>query len=63
MARGAPQDTRRQDSLKALMRIIGRFVKGSIDDYLANGKDARLRQTYSKKRSGLIKRSLNIATL
>jgi hypothetical protein len=40
------------------MRIIGRFVKGSIDDYLDNGKDARLRQIYSKKRPGLIKRSL-----
>jgi hypothetical protein len=58
MARGTPQDTRRQDSLKALMRIIGRFVKGSIDDYLANGKDQRLRQTYSKTKPGLIKRSL-----
>lgn len=58
MARGTPQDTRRQDSLKALMRIIGRVVKGSIDDYLANGKDQRLRQTYSKTRPGLIKRSL-----
>jgi hypothetical protein len=40
------------------MRIIGRFVKGSIDDYLDSGKDARLMQIYSKKRPGLIKRSL-----
>jgi hypothetical protein len=58
MARGTPQDTRRQDSLKVLMRVIDWFVKGSIDDYLANGKDQRLKQTIAKAKPGLIKRSL-----
>jgi hypothetical protein len=51
MARGTPQDTRRQDSLKVLMRLIGWLVKGSIDDYLADGKDQRIRQTYAKDKA------------
>jgi hypothetical protein len=58
MARGTPQDTRRQDSLKVVMRVIGMLVKGSIDDYLANGKDQRLKLIIAKLRPGLIKRSL-----
>jgi hypothetical protein len=58
MARGTPQDTRRQDSLKVLMRVIGWFVKGSIDDYLAHGKDQRLKQAIAKVKPGIIKRSL-----
>jgi hypothetical protein len=58
MARGTPQDTGRQDSLKALMRLIGWLVKGSIDDYLADGKDQRIRQTYAETKLGLVKRSM-----
>jgi hypothetical protein len=58
MARGTPQDTRRQDSLKAVMRVIGMLVKGSIEDYLAHGKDQRLQQFIAKVGPGLIKRSI-----
>jgi hypothetical protein len=58
MARGTPQDTRRQDSLKVLMHEIGMLVKGSIDNYVAKGKDQGLRQTIAKAKPGLIKRSL-----
>jgi hypothetical protein len=58
MARGTPQDTRRQDSLKVVMRVIGMLVKGSIEDYLAHGKDQRLKQIIAKVGPGLIKRSL-----
>jgi hypothetical protein len=59
MARGTPQDTRRQDSLKVLMRVIGMLVKRSIDDYVAAGKDQKLRQTIAKARPRLIKRSIH----
>jgi hypothetical protein len=58
MARGTPQDTRRQDSLKVLMRVIGGLVKASIDDYLAGGKDQKLRQIIAEGKPSLIKRSL-----
>jgi hypothetical protein len=58
MARGTLQDTRRQDSLKVLMRVIGMLVKRSIDDYVAAGKDQKLRQTAAKARPRLIKRSI-----
>jgi hypothetical protein len=50
MARGTPQDTRRQDSLKVVMRVIGMLVKGSIEDYLAHGKEQILKSIIAKLR-------------
>jgi len=59
MTRKTSRDTRREDSLKVLTRMIDLIIIRSIDDYLADGREnKKLRQTLEKVKPNLIKRSL-----